>query len=141
MRHDGYLVIRAGAVGTANDQQPLHMIDLMVTAATGETQIRSGLLAAQYWGVLHKGRIVCRHVGPELIVGESNRLKIQMGLESWQVTLNGQTFCMDGVKSEYNSVVLDFWNWLPVSRWSVRNVTIRSVRSVADTGARHCVAD
>ena len=136
MRYDGYFVIRAGPVGTANDLQPLHMIDLMVTASAGAKQIRSGLLAAQYWGVLHQGRIVCRHVGPELTIGEPNRLKIQMGLESWKVTLNGQTFIMDGVKSECNPVVFDFWNWHPSSHWLVSNVTIRPTRSGSGTGTR-----
>ena len=125
LARDGYLVVRAGPAGTADDQQPLHMIDLLVTATAGASPIHSGLVAAQYWGKLHDGRIVSRQVGPELTVGKPNRLKIRMGLDRWQVTLNNATFNIDGVQSECNPVFLDLWNWQPSSRWRVEQVVIR----------------
>jgi len=123
------LQIIIGQPGAPPEVLPENMLQLCINSSVGrEKRMPSKLLALQHAGDPHcrSPRVIAERDGWELLaVGEPNRLKIHVGLESCQVMLNDKTFTIDNWKPESAEVLIEFWHWKPSSRWLVRNVSIR----------------
>lgn len=132
LRDDGHFKIMVMPPHTPEEILSVRGIELHIdTAASARERTKAKPIAIQYFGSLRNARTVRALGAVELTVGEPNRLKVQVGRENWVVTLNDETFTLEGVKPEYDEVLIQLWNWQPSSRWSVRDFSIRSATGSA----------
>jgi hypothetical protein len=127
LRDDGGLKIMVMPPGTPEEMVSVKGIELNIgIAASAQEHTTVNVLAAQYFGSLRNARIIRARGTTELTVGKPNRLKVQIGVEDWTVSVNDVTFVLEGLRPEYGEALIQLWNWQPTSQWLVRDFAIRS---------------
>ena len=137
LMYDGHLKIMVMPENTAAEMISVRGVELDIAP---DPSLPKGspvkVSATQFFGSLHNNRVFHAIGTSALSVGEPNRLKVEVGVESWKVTVNQQEFILEGIRAVYQEAFIQLWNWQPSSRWSVQHLSIRSTASLEEQTSR-----